>query len=35
VKNLLDERQEVSQSDIAVREKEVGTTFSLSYKYDF
>ncbi len=35
VKNLLDESQEVSQSDIAVREKEVGTGFSISYKYDF
>ncbi|MFT5759118.1 MAG: TonB-dependent receptor [Alteromonadaceae bacterium] len=35
VKNLLNESQEVSQSGIAVREKEVGTTLSLSYKYDF
>ena len=35
VKNLLDESQEVTQSGIAVREKEVGTTISLSYKYDF
>ncbi|NQZ81980.1 MAG: TonB-dependent receptor [Colwellia sp.] len=35
VKNLLDESQQVSQSGIAVREKEVGTAISLSYKYDF
>jgi len=35
VKNLLDESQQVSQSSIAVREKEVGTTISLSYKFDF
>ncbi|MDG1751430.1 MAG: TonB-dependent receptor [Thalassotalea sp.] len=35
VKNLLDESQEVTQSDIAVREKEVGTSISLTYTYDF
>jgi len=35
VKNLLGENQEVTQSGIAVREKEVGTSISLSYKYDF
>ncbi|MEW6990044.1 TonB-dependent receptor [Colwelliaceae bacterium 6441] len=35
VKNLLDESQKVTQSDIAVREKEVGTSISLSYTYDF
>ena len=35
VKNLLDESQEVTQSDIAVREKEIGTSISLSYTYDF
>jgi len=35
VKNLLGESQEVSQSGISVREKEVGTTISVSYKYDF
>lgn len=35
IKNLLDENQEVTQSDIIVREKEVGMAFSLSYSYDF
>ncbi|MDO6427515.1 TonB-dependent receptor plug domain-containing protein [Thalassotalea sp. 1_MG-2023] len=35
VKNLLDESQEVTQSDIAVREKEIGTSVSLSYTYEF
>jgi len=35
VKNLLDESQEVTQSGISVRDKAVGTTISLSYKYDF
>lgn len=35
VKNLLDESQEVTQSDITVREKEVGTSVSLSYTYEF
>lgn len=35
VKNLLDESQEVTQSGIAVREKEIGMSFSVSYKYDF
>ena len=35
IKNLLDENQEVTQSDIIVREKEVGMGFSISYTYDF
>jgi hypothetical protein len=35
VKNLLGEEQEVTQSDIVVRAKDVGTVLSLSYKYDF
>ncbi len=35
VKNLLGEDQEVTQSDITVRSKEVGTIFSVSYTYDF
>ena len=35
VKNLLDESQEVTQSDVAVREKEIGTSISLSYTYEF
>ncbi len=35
IKNLLDENQEVTQSDIVVREKEVGMAFSVSYSYDF
>jgi len=35
VKNLLDESQQVTQSGISVREKEVGTSISLNYKYDF
>ncbi|RZM80715.1 TonB-dependent receptor plug domain-containing protein [Pseudoalteromonas rubra] len=35
VQNLLDEEQEVTQSDYIVRQKEVGTSVSLSYKYEF
>lgn len=35
IKNLLDENQEVTQSDVVVREKEVGMGFSISYTYDF
>ena len=35
VQNLLGEEQEVTQSDIIVRSKEIGTGFSLSYSYDF
>jgi len=35
LKNLLDEDQEVTQSDIVVRSKEVGVVFSLSYTYEF
>ena len=35
VKNLLAEEQEVTQSDIVVRTREVGTIFSVSYQYDF
>ena len=35
VKNLLGEEQEVTQSDVIVRSKEVGTGFSISYKYEF
>jgi hypothetical protein len=35
VKNLLGEDQKVTQSDITVRSKEVGTIFSVSYTYDF
>jgi outer membrane receptor protein involved in Fe transport len=35
VKNLLGEDQEVTQSDILVRSKEVGTVVSLSYSYEF
>ena len=35
VKNLLGEDQEVTQSGIVVREKEVGTVINVSYKYDF
>ncbi|QPB86053.1 TonB-dependent receptor plug domain-containing protein [Pseudoalteromonas rubra] len=35
VQNLLDEEQEVTQSDFIVRQKEVGTSVSLSYKYEF
>lgn len=35
VQNLLGEEQEVTQSDVIVRSKEIGTGFSLSYSYDF
>lgn len=35
VQNLLGEEQEVTQSDIVVRKKEIGTSFGLSYSYDF
>lgn len=35
IKNLLGEEQEVTQSDIAVRQKESATSFNISYKYEF
>ncbi|MFT6899254.1 MAG: hypothetical protein ACJA13_003687 [Paraglaciecola sp.] len=35
MKNLLGEDQQVTQSDIVVRAKEVGTAVSLSYSYEF
>lgn len=35
IKNLLDEQQEVTQSDIIVREIEMGTSFDISYSYSF
>jgi len=35
LKNLLDEDQEVTQSDIVVRSKAVGVNISLSYTYEF
>lgn len=35
VSNLLGEDQEVTQSGVVVRSREVGTGLSLSYKYDF
>ncbi len=35
IQNLLDEDQEVTQSGILVREKEVGMGFGISYSYDF
>ena len=35
VQNLLDENQQVTQSDIVVREREVGIGFSLTYSYAF
>jgi len=35
VQNMLDEEQEVLQSDVVVRSKTVGTSFSVSYTYDF
>lgn len=35
VKNLLGEDQQVTQSDITVRSKDIGTIVSLSYSYDF
>jgi hypothetical protein len=34
-KNILGEDQDVTQSDITVRSKEVGTIMELSYKYEF
>ena len=35
IKNMLDEDQEVTQSDIIVRSREVGRVMELSYKYEF
>ena len=35
IKNLLDESQEVTQSDVAVRETEEGLALSVSYQYEF
>ncbi|KXI28616.1 TonB-dependent receptor plug domain-containing protein [Paraglaciecola hydrolytica] len=35
VKNILGEDQEVTQSEVIVRAKEVGTSFSVSYNYAF
>jgi hypothetical protein len=35
VKNLLGENQEVLQSGVAVRTREIGTTFGVSYSYEF
>lgn len=35
VRNLLGEDQEVTQDGVTVRSRSVGTTFQLSYKYDF
>ncbi|MGJ8693516.1 MAG: TonB-dependent receptor plug domain-containing protein [Thalassotalea sp.] len=35
VQNMLGEDQEVTQSDIIVRQKEVGTVVSVSYQYEF
>ncbi|BBN83327.1 TonB-dependent receptor [Pseudoalteromonas sp. A25] len=35
VKNLLGEDQEVTQSDLIVRQKEAGTTVSVNYSYEF
>ncbi len=35
VQNLLGETQEVTQSDVIVRSKEIGTGFGLSYSYEF
>ena len=35
IKNLLNEDQEVTQSDIIVRSKDVGTSLSISYSYEF
>jgi len=35
LQNMLDEEQEVLQSDVVVRSKTVGTSFSVSYTYDF
>ncbi|WP_416305499.1 TonB-dependent receptor plug domain-containing protein [Neptunicella sp. SCSIO 80796] len=35
LKNLLDEKQEVTQSGVVVRSREMGQTISLAYKYEF
>ena len=35
IKNLLNEDQEVTQSDVIVREREKGMAFSVSYTYEF
>lgn len=35
IKNLLNEDQEVTQSDVIVREREKGMAFSISYTYEF
>ncbi|MGS2720694.1 TonB-dependent receptor plug domain-containing protein [Paraglaciecola aestuariivivens] len=35
IKNLLGEDQEVTQSDVVVRGRNIGTSFSVSYAYEF
>jgi hypothetical protein len=35
VKNILGEDQEVTQNDIVVRSRTIGSTIKLNYKYDF
>jgi hypothetical protein len=35
VKNLLGEDQQVTQSDVIVRGRNIGTSFSVSYAYEF
>ncbi|MDU0354289.1 TonB-dependent receptor [Paraglaciecola aquimarina] len=35
VKNLMGENQEVIQDDVAVRSREIGSTFGVSYSYEF
>lgn len=35
VNNLLDEAQEVTQSDVVVRSRDIGVAFGLSYQYQF
>ncbi|CCQ10600.1 TonB-dependent receptor [Pseudoalteromonas luteoviolacea B = ATCC 29581] len=35
IKNLLNEAQEVTQSNIVVRSKEIGVNFGVSYSYEF
>lgn len=35
IQNMLGEDQEVLQSDVVVRSKQVGTSFGISYTYDF
>jgi hypothetical protein len=35
VKNLLGENQEVLQDNVVVRSREVGSTFGVSYSYEF